>query len=126
MDISVGKNSVDAFTLWRSPPNALPGDLVLITNPNTFTPMKNHVRRLIGLPSQKVRSFQKIETIPPYSIWVEGENKTQSNEDTGDSSLYGPVSKKLLIGQVQCIIWPPTRWGFVERIRPPSGRVWWP
>jgi hypothetical protein len=66
-------------------------------------------------------SYSKITNIPPYSIWVENDTKL----DSGDSRIFGPVSKKLVLGQADYIIWPPSRWGKIDRKRPAVGRAWW-
>lgn len=133
LDAGVGRPAGNPFTLWRSPPNVMPGDLVVVRCPETFTKKRWDVGRLIGLGGQRVRpldSHHQIESIPPYRIWIESPspypNPTSSAAASTLSGKYGPVSKKLLVGRVQRIVWPPKRWGVVERIRPPKGRAWWP
>ena len=72
----------------------------------------------------KVRPSQRrrfIETIPPYSLWVEGDNTEKSK----DSRSYGPVSKKLMEGHAKYLIWPPSRWGKIQRVPPTIGTAWW-
>jgi len=65
--------------------------------------------------------FRRIEAIPSFNIWLQGDNVDNSE----DSNAYGPVSKKLLIGQAERIVWPPSRWGLVKKIAPAEGRAWW-
>jgi Signal peptidase, peptidase S26 len=49
-------------------------------------------------------------SVPPYSIWVEGDNAANSQ----DSQFHGPVSKKLLIGIAEYRVWPPWRVGKLD------------
>ena len=85
------------------------------------------------------RTGMKIATtsVPPYSLWVEGDNKNNSYDsrtrrrrsrrrnidDTStvdEASLggHGPVSKKLLIGIAEYRIWPPWRIGKLPKHAP--------
>jgi len=119
MDASVGRPAGDEFTLWRSPPNALPGDVIAFTSPKAMECID--VKRIIGLGGQRIRPkshYHKIEHIQPYSVWVEGDN--------GSDGYNGSVVKKLVIGKIDRIVWPPSRWGKVLGLRPPIGRAWWP
>ena len=49
-------------------------------------------------------------TVPPYSLWVEGDNVRASY----DSNDHGPISKKLLVGVAEYIVWPPSRIGKIH------------
>jgi len=135
MDSMVGAYPGTAFTPWRSPPLCLPGDVVIFRHPQ-----KGGVsaRRLVGTGGQMVRPKslvrgkdgfcrdRQMKSISPYSVWVEGDIDYNSNDEVADdSNNYGQVSKKLLVGRVERIIWPPSRWGIVERIRLPAERAWW-
>mmetsp|Transcript_27269 Transcript_27269/g.31168 ORF Transcript_27269/g.31168 Transcript_27269/m.31168 type:complete len:221 (+) Transcript_27269:287-949(+) len=123
--IGAGKAPSDALTFWSGPPHFLPGDVVAFKCPQVSFPAKIQMKRLVGLGGQRIRpihSYHKIENIPPYSLWVENDNL--SNEE--DSRKFGAISKKLTLGQVECIIWPSSRWNKIERIRPAVGRAWWP
>ena len=54
--------------------------------------------------------------VPPYSLWVQGDNTLSTpGKKPYDSTTHGPVSKKLLIGIVDFIVWPPSRFGQVQR-----------
>jgi len=75
----------------------------------------------------------QIVSIPPYSIFVEGDNAGNSV----DSRLVGPIPKGLLVGVAEYVVWPPSRW---QRIRnddssirnddatatATTGRAYWP
>mmetsp|Transcript_14745 Transcript_14745/g.21062 ORF Transcript_14745/g.21062 Transcript_14745/m.21062 type:complete len:228 (-) Transcript_14745:458-1141(-) len=125
LDARVGcSTACTPLTFWASPPLCLPGDIVVFKCPTSFTPVQTHMRRLIALGGQRVRprnSYNKIESLPFYSIWVESNHK----ENDVDSCTYGPLSKKLLIGKAELILWPPTRCGKISRIRPNVGKAWW-
>ena len=56
-------------------------------------------------------------TIPPYSLWVEGDNHKVQSYDSRPSPTHqshGPISKKLVVGIAEFVVWPPTRIGWVE------------
>ena len=87
------------------------------------------VKRAAGLGGQICRAsdnFHSIERMPPYSLWVEGDNQ-DSNKDkrSFDSRTYGPVCKNNVIGIAERIVWPPTRWGVVTCVTPPVPQYWW-
>ena len=106
------------------------------------------MKRVIGLGGQIVRasdSIHRVERVPPFALWVEGDNHgvdaTTANDrakSTGggndaqtttyksiDSRSYGPISKNLLIGVAELVVWPPTRWGSVPCIYSPDPQSWW-
>lgn len=43
--------------------------------------------------------------VAPYSMWVEGDNRSNSY----DSQQHGSISKHLLVGVAEYVVWPPTR-----------------
>ena len=56
-------------------------------------------------------------TIPPYSLWVEGDNHKIQSYDSRPSPTHqshGPLSKKLVVGIAEFVVWPPTRIGWIE------------
>lgn len=116
-------------TLWRCPPSILPGDIVSYYSPTMFR--KVEVQRIVALGGQRVRikgSYHKIISLRPYSFYteVEGESKNEYEHTFDKIHFDNGISKKLLIGTVERIIWPPHRWSAVERKRPAVGRSWWP
>jgi signal peptidase I len=138
MDATAGKSGIDGFTIWRSPPIFLPGDVVAFTNPHAMERVE--VSRVIGIGGQRIRprtSYHKIEYLGAYSLWVEGDCYHHHDGDgkgdiDGDNETNrigysdGKVSKKLVHGIVDRVLWPPSRMGKVHRVRPPIGRMWWP
>ena len=55
VDRSVGRMPISQYTIYSSPPNLLPGDIVAFKNPQTFLPLEIEMKRLIGLGGQRVR-----------------------------------------------------------------------
>lgn len=87
--------------------------------------------RFLYQPNDKIHSFikvrpkneyNKIVNIAPYHIWVESDDKSVGKMEQQNVTL----SKKLLVGKVERIMWPMNRCSTIERIRPPVGRTWWP
>jgi hypothetical protein len=63
------------------------------------------------------RGMMRVVTtcVPPYSLWVEGDNPTKSKDSRHDD--HGPVSKKLLVGIAEYRAWPPWRIGKLNNTR---------
>lgn len=108
--------------------NPLPGSVIIFSSPIDF-PIKLSMKRVLAQEGQRVRPSSTnnryrstILHVPENSLWVEGDNKKDSEDS---SSNYGPISKKLIVGTVDRIIWPPSRIGKVKRIDPPFHRSWW-
>jgi inner membrane protease subunit 1 len=103
-------------TGWvRTPPVPVTGDVVVFRDPERY-PSTWNVKRVIGLGGQTVLSKAPSSSssctvltmsVPPYSLWVEGDNADHSRDSRDD----GPVSKKLLVGIVEYRVWPPWRMG---------------
>jgi len=128
-----------APSLQIKPPLALSGDIVVYKDPQYFYHMNERrlsVKRVVGLGGQVVMvptsrydkpgkltyrmddemkkkkntsSFQSMRVattcVAPYSMWVEGDNRSNSY----DSQQHGTVSKHLLVGVAEYVVWPPTR-----------------
>lgn len=123
IDASWGCHHQQSLTFTPSAPLMLAGDVAIIASPNYY-PIRYAVKRIVSTGQQRIRpadALRSIETVPADCVWVEGDNEEKSE----DSRDYGPLSKRLLVGKVERIVWPPSRWGqVVERKRPPPGRVW--
>jgi hypothetical protein len=63
--------------------------------------------------------YNSIIHVPENTIWVEGDNCKDSQDSY---TTYGAISKKLIVGVVDRIIWPPSQIGEVPRINPPFYR----
>jgi signal peptidase I len=121
---------------YSTPPLALNGHVVVYQSPEQAFPSQWCVQRAVGVGGQWLRlqrdashisvSRDRIQSLPPYSLYVEGDNPSQSR----DSRQLGPISKSLLVGIAEYVIWPPSRWQKIqrgptldERRRP---RAFWP
>jgi hypothetical protein len=47
----------------------------------------------------------RIISVPDYSSYVEGDNKANSVDSR--NSVHGAVSKNLLVGVAEYVLWPP-------------------
>ena len=76
--------------------------IVAIKNPSNG---KIFMRRVIALPNQWVRRGDDggLIQVPNEHVWVESEN----HADRGDDSLtkYGPVTRKLIVGEVKWVFY---------------------
>lgn len=74
--------------------------------------------RLVVMPLGE-KTMKPISTayVPPYCIWVEGDNVDKSLVSSSSRS-HGPVSKKLLVGIAEFRLWPPWRVGKLDNKKP--------
>ncbi|KAI8047598.1 peptidase S24/S26A/S26B/S26C [Thamnidium elegans] len=82
----------------------------------TFNPDSNLMRkdiRIIALPGDTVKPLRKDEAvpIPAGHAWVEGDEAFHSR----DSNAFGTVPIGLISAKVTYILWPPSRFGPVEK-----------
>lgn len=121
---------VTRFSYWIHEPQR--GDVVVFKYP--LEPEKDYVKRLIGLPGEKVQvidsklyiddafivepylptgldfgDFGPVE-VPKGEYFMMGDNRNNSS----DSRDWGFVEGKLLIGKSQFIYWPLSRFGRVN------------
>jgi signal peptidase I len=108
--------------------NPIPGSVIIFASPVDF-PIKLCMKRVLAQEGQRCRPismgnnrYSSIIHVPENTIWVEGDNRKDSQDS---STTYGAISKKLIVGVVDRIIWPPSRIGEVHRINPPFYRSWW-
>jgi signal peptidase I len=107
-------------------------DIVVFTTPPMVNPeFKDLVKRVIGLPGDKVQGKKgrlyvngKVQdedylpagddgttdafgpiTVPPDTVWVMGDNRRNSE----DSRVFGPIPQNTIVGRVFVRIWPPSR-----------------
>jgi signal peptidase I len=107
------------------------GDVIVFHYPQD--PKKNFIKRVIGLPGEKVqiksgKLFINDARVPepyPYNVadydwgpvtigpdeyFVLGDNRPESS----DSHAWGMLPKKLIIGKAWVSYWPPGEWGAVH------------
>mmetsp|Transcript_30530 Transcript_30530/g.62301 ORF Transcript_30530/g.62301 Transcript_30530/m.62301 type:complete len:257 (-) Transcript_30530:941-1711(-) len=149
-------DSITGYTFLNPPTIYQLGSVVVFRAPDAekYPSSEYRVKRVIGLGGQivgPVDSFHRIVRIPPFGLWVEGcnreagdsgrvdnyvasseiekENSFYRNSDMTssiDSRNYGPVSKNLVIGVAERVVWPPSRCGTIERITSQRLTSWWP
>lgn len=121
---------VPASKFYECPPTAVPGHVVVYKDPEKAFPTELAVKRVVGLGGQWLRSSdtdtRRLQSLPSYTLHLEGDNKERSR----DSRHVGPISKNLLVGVAEYIIWPPTRWQRIKRINDldenEKPRAFWP
>jgi len=100
---------------YECPPLALSGHVVVFRDPEAGVfPTKLCIKRVIGVGGQYVRETESslsLVPLPPYTLFVEGDNTDKSR----DSRQYGPITKGLLVGIAEYVVWPPTRWQRIRR-----------
>lgn len=150
-DVSSGRpigNWHIGYTYLKPPTICQTGIVILYRAPDAEKyPMGEYrVKRVIGLGGQICSvGRDNIVTIPPFALWVEGDNNggnvdnvnssyeneelidakiTSLSSSSIDSRTYGPVCKNNVIGIAEQIIWPPSRWRTIPHIIS-SQRSWW-
>lgn len=58
----------------------------------------------------------EIVRVPQGHCWIEGDHTGHSM----DSNNFGPVSLGLITAKATCIVWPPSRWQFIQPLLPNS------
>jgi len=118
-------NSNGHIGLLRKPPTPVTGDIVIFKSPDKY-PDQWSIKRTIAIGGESVvtrlrtsnavrqgRVQTESAYVPPYCIWVEGDNSDKS-VDSFDSRSHGPLSKKLLVGIAEYRLWPPWRAGKLD------------
>jgi hypothetical protein len=108
--------------LYEQPPMALPGHVVVYKNPETVC--EYCTKRVVGVSGQVLRTGSRLQSVPVFSLHVEGDNSVNSR----DSRHYGAISKNLLVGIAEYVVWPPTRWQRILIQQDVGGktRAFWP
>ncbi|KAA8494283.1 Mitochondrial inner membrane protease subunit 1 [Porphyridium purpureum] len=84
------------------------GDVIVARCP--YDPRLDICKRVVAVEGETVQRGRKQVYIPKGHIWVEGDNKSNSN----DSRHYGAVPLGLVFGHVRYRVWPLDRRGMIE------------
>ena len=109
------------------------GDVIVFLAPPT--PGKDFIKRVIGLPGEKVEIREGVvlidgrpftepyvayvgsrswgpQRVKPGELFVLGDNRPSSN----DSRQWGMLPREKVIGKAWLSYWPPQQWGFVPHV----------
>lgn len=93
------------------------GDIISLISPKD--PSQKIIKRVIGLEGDVIATLRykkDIVRIPEGHCWIEGDHTGHSM----DSNNFGPVSLGLITAKATCIVWPPSRWQFIQSLIPES------
>lgn len=100
--------------MWRAGEGVKRGMVVVYRSP--ANPERFVVKRIIGLEGDTVITKPPYpftqEDVPFGHVWMEGDQL--DGNKTMDSNRVGPVSKSLIVGRVEGVVWP---WRKAGRIR---------
>ena len=106
------------------------GSVVVVRAPDADRhPSREYrVKRVVGLGGQLCRARgepHRLERVPPFALWVEGDNPESGGDEPSDSRTWGALRKNNVIGIAERVVWPPSRWGAVVHAAPLALRSWW-
>lgn len=133
----IDKLSYTSF-VWQTLGIAGPqrGDVIVFEPPNR--PGEDYVKRIIGLPGERIEikqgqvyingellqePFEPLPgtytmpnaiTVPPNQVFVLGDNRNNSN----DSHNWGTLPIENIVGRAWISYWPPNEWGIIPRDAP--------
>lgn len=96
-------------------------------NRSPVNPERLAIKRIIALENDTVYTLPPYplatEHVPPGHIWVEGDQVDRNK--TYDSNYFGPVSKSLVVGKAEGVVWPLSKFGWIrwQDWRMPAERV---
>ena len=122
-------DTIIAKTYLKPPTIHQLGSVIVFKAPDAskYPTSEFRVKRVIGLGGQIVRAsdnYHRLEEVPPYTVFVEGDKKESYPNASVDSRTYGPICKRNVIGIAERIVWPPSRWGIISKSVTPI-RSWW-
>lgn len=90
------------------------GDIIVAISPRN--PNETIIKRVVAMEGDVVKVKRKHDDystrriVPKGYYWIEGDHKGH----TYDSTSFGPLSKGLVLAKVPVIVWPPSRWQFIQ------------
>jgi hypothetical protein len=107
--------------LYARPPFALPGHVVIFQSPMTAFPSELCIKRVMAVGGQYITIDIATNSmfLPPYTLFVQGDNPNQHSSLDSRNGQHGPVSKNMLVGIAEYVVWPPRRWQRITRIKQP-------
>ncbi|XP_012936466.1 mitochondrial inner membrane protease subunit 2 [Aplysia californica] len=95
------------------------GEVVSLVSPKD--PSQWLIKRVVALEGDRLKFgyFNESVDIPKGHCWVEGDNRQCSM----DSNNFGPVSLGLITAKASRVLWPPRRWGRLEKQEPDHDRL---
>ncbi|XP_063911051.1 mitochondrial inner membrane protease subunit 2 [Zophobas morio] len=93
------------------------GDIICLISPKD--PTQKIIKRVVGIQGDIIATLSykfQVVKIPEGHCWVEGDHTGHSM----DSNNFGPVSLGLITAKASCIVWPPSRWQFIQSFLPDS------
>lgn len=87
------------------------GDVVSLLSPKN--PDQKLIKRVVGLEGDIINTLgykKPFVRVPEGHCWVEGDHTGHSM----DSNLFGPISLALITAKASAIVWPPSRWQYVQ------------
>lgn len=109
------------------------GDIVVFQSPSED---EDYIKRVVAMPGETVsiengwvivqglklnepyaldRPFDPLPPVKvaPGHVFVLGDNRGNS----ADSRAFGPINVETVRGKASFILWPPSRWGFIQSFR---------
>ncbi len=87
------------------------GDVIVFRYPND--PSKFFIKRVVGLPNEKVTVDGREWDLKSDEYFVMGDNRTESL----DSRIFGPLERKYITGRALVRLWPPTAFAYEPGLR---------
>eukprot|EP00584_Thalassiosira_punctigera_P017582 CAMPEP_0172557010 /NCGR_PEP_ID=MMETSP1067-20121228/70889_1 /TAXON_ID=265564 ORGANISM="Thalassiosira punctigera, Strain Tpunct2005C2" /NCGR_SAMPLE_ID=MMETSP1067 /ASSEMBLY_ACC=CAM_ASM_000444 /LENGTH=182 /DNA_ID=CAMNT_0013345973 /DNA_START=173 /DNA_END=721 /DNA_ORIENTATION=- len=116
---------------YLTPPTVhRPGSIIVFRAPDAerYPSSEYRVKRVAGLGGQLCRAggeYHRLERVPSYALWMEGDNWGSDGSRSIDSRTYGAVCKSNVIGIAERIVWPPSRWRELQCVTSSMPRSWW-